>query len=66
MIARFIHATRKMVDTMSIEVRPCIRADAEFQITYFRFHIWNLKFEICNPEGRAFVPEGLHLDRSRA
>jgi hypothetical protein len=23
-----------------------------------------LRFAICNPEGPAFVPQGLHLDRS--
>jgi len=26
--------------------------------------MWNLRFAICNPEGHAFVPEGLYLDRS--
>ncbi len=29
----------------------------------FRFHIWDLRFAIGNPEGHAFVPEGSHLDR---
>jgi|GEM_PF-4049406 len=28
-----------------------------------RFHIWNLRFAICNPAGHAFAPEGLRLDR---
>jgi hypothetical protein len=39
------------------------RERSEFQIADFRFRIWNLRFAICNPEGRAFVPEGLYLDR---
>ena len=37
---------------------------SEFHIADFRFHIWDLRFVICNPKGHAFVPEGLHLDRS--
>ena len=37
---------------------------SEFPIADFRFHIWDLRFVICNPKGHAFVPEGLHLDRN--
>ena len=32
-------------------------------ISMRRFQIWNLRFVIRNPEGHAFVLEGLHLDR---
>jgi hypothetical protein len=37
---------------------------SEFQIADFRFQIWDLRLAIGNPEEHAFVPEGLHLDRS--
>ncbi len=40
------------------------RGGSEFHISDFRFHIWDLRFVICNPEGHAFVPERLYLDRS--
>ncbi len=51
--------------TVSIEVRPCILADARNFISQISdFIFWNLRFAICNPEGYAFVPEGLQLDRS--
>jgi hypothetical protein len=38
---------------------------SEFQISHRRFHISCLEFDIghCHPEGHAFAPEGLCLDR---
>ena len=64
--ARIIHAARQTRDTVSANLngRATLysRWRSEFQITDFRFHIWNLRFAICNPEGHAFVPEGLRLN----
>jgi hypothetical protein len=36
---------------------------SESQIADGRLNIWNLTFGICHPEGHAFAPEGLCLDR---
>jgi len=36
----------------------------EFQTADFKFHIWDLRFAICHPEGHAFAAEESHLDRS--
>ena len=34
---------------------------SEFQIADLRFHIWHLRFAICNPEGHAFASAGSPL-----
>jgi hypothetical protein len=36
---------------------------SESQIADGRLQIWNLTFGIGHPEGHAFVPQGLRLDR---
>jgi hypothetical protein len=37
--------------------------NSRFHIEDSTFHLWNLTFGICHPEGHAFVAEGLRLDR---